>query len=258
MARPHALPRALAAAALGLAALACGPALAQASPAAAAPAAAQPAADSMARRTQACTFCHGDQGRAGPDGYYPRLAGKPAGYLYNQLRNFRDGRRHYGLMTRMVDTLSDAYLLEIARHFAALDLPYPPPAAPASPPPAAVLARGRTLALQGEPTTRLPACAQCHGARLTGALPDVPGLLGLPQDYLTAQLGGWRTGQRRAHAPDCMASVVQRLGDADAYAVVAWLALQPLPADPRPAPQRPPPVAGTPDIACGPPPGAAR
>jgi hypothetical protein len=26
------------------------------------------------------------------DGYYPRIAGKPAGYLYNQLLNFRDGR----------------------------------------------------------------------------------------------------------------------------------------------------------------------
>ena len=28
----------------------------------------------------ACTTCHGKEGRAGPDGYYPRIAGKPAGY----------------------------------------------------------------------------------------------------------------------------------------------------------------------------------
>jgi cytochrome c553 len=28
-----------------------------------------------------------------------RIAGKPAGYLYNQLLNFRDGRRNYPLMT---------------------------------------------------------------------------------------------------------------------------------------------------------------
>ena len=87
----------------------------------------------MAQRTLACTACHGEQGRAGPDGYYPRLAGKPAGYLYNQLLNFRDGRRQYGLMIHMVDVLSDAYLIDIARHFAALDVPYPPPAAPARP-----------------------------------------------------------------------------------------------------------------------------
>ena len=42
--------------------------------------AAAPFEDSMTQRTLACTACHGDQGRAGPDGYYPRLAGKPAGY----------------------------------------------------------------------------------------------------------------------------------------------------------------------------------
>ena len=33
---------------------------------------------------------------------------------------------------------------------------------------------------------------------LTGTLPAVPGLLGLPRDYLNAQLGNWRTHQRQA------------------------------------------------------------
>lgn len=213
--------------------------------------AAPPFEDSITERTRACTFCHGEQGRAGPDGYYPRLAGKPAGYLYHQLLNFRDGRRHYGLMTRMVDLLSDAYLLEMAQHFAALDVPYPPPPRPAVMPPEALLAQGRELALHGNPVTRLPACVQCHGERLTGALPDVPGLLGLPQDYLTAQLGGWRTGQRRAHAPDCMASVVQRLSDREAHAIVSWLALQPVPADASPARQQPEVPPGAPTLECG-------
>ncbi len=216
-----------------------------------APARAAPFQDDMAQRTLACTACHGEQGRAGPDGYYPRLAGKPAGYLYHQLLNFRDGRRHYGPMAGMVDVLSDDYLMEIARHFASLQVPYPPPAPLASPPPADIMARGRALALQGDASQRLPACVQCHGQRLTGALPDVPGLLGLPPDYLTAQLGGWRTGQRRAHAPDCMASIVQRLSDRDAYAVVSWLATQPVPADARPAPERPPLGAEWSSLTCG-------
>ena len=155
--------------------------------------------DSMAQRVLACTACHGDQGRAGPDGYYPRLAGKPAGYLHHQLLNFRDGRRHYGLMTRMLEPLSDAYLLEIAQHFAAQDAPYPPPAATLAAP-ATLLARGRQLALQGDAGKKLPACASCHGSALTGVLPATPGLLGLPRDYLSAQLGAWVHGQRRALA----------------------------------------------------------
>src|SRR5215213_3220510 len=88
--------------------------------------------DTMAQRTLACTACHGKEGKAAPDGYYPRIAGKPAGYLYNQLLNFRDGRRHYGLMARLLDPLSDAYLLEIAQYFSALDLPYAQPRAAAA------------------------------------------------------------------------------------------------------------------------------
>src|SRR4051794_3986058 len=103
--------------------------------------------DTMAQRTLACTACHGKEGRAAPDGYYPRIAGKPAGYLYNQLLNFREGRRHYGLMTRLIDPLSDAYLFEIAHYFAALDLPYPPPQRATLP--AAALERGRAIATQG-------------------------------------------------------------------------------------------------------------
>src|SRR6266496_3825766 len=89
--------------------------------------------DTMAQRTLACTPCHGKEGRAGPDGYYPRIAGKPAGYLYNQLLNFRDGRRHYGLMARLLDPLTDTYLLEIAQHFASLELPYAAPRSPSVP-----------------------------------------------------------------------------------------------------------------------------
>jgi len=198
--------------------------------------------NTMAQRTQACTVCHGKEGRAGPDGYYPRIAGKPAGYLYNQLLNFRDGRRHYGLMTRMLEPLSDAYLLEMAQYFAVLDAPYPPPAAQQPPPGADTLRRGRQLALQGDAARKLPACASCHGAALTGVQPATPGLLGLPRDYLNAQLGAWRAGQRRAHAPDCMADVARRMDLADVNAVAAWLATQPVPANSKPVASLPAPA----------------
>ncbi len=193
----------------------------------------RPIEDNMAERTRACTACHGEQGRAGPDGYYPRLAGKPAGYLHHQLRNFAEGRRHYGLMTRLVDPMSDAYMAEIAAHFASLHLPYPAPTPSGLP--AARLARGQALVQKGDPARGLPACVQCHGERLTGVLPHVPGLLGLPLDYLNAQLGAWQTGQRKAHAPDCMAEVVKRIPNEDLIAVSNWLASQRLPADTRPA-----------------------
>lgn len=184
--------------------------------------------DSIAQRMQACTVCHGKEGRATPDGYFPRIAGKPAGYLYNQLVNFRDGRRRYAPMAYLVEHLSDAYLHEIASHFATLDLPYAPP--PAAPVPAATLALGERLARQGDAARRLPACTRCHGERLAGAEPAIPGLVGLPRDYLLAQIGAWRSGERRAAAPDCMAGIVQRLQPHEIAALASWLAVQPPPA----------------------------
>lgn len=213
-------------------------------------AAAAPFQDTLAQRLQACTACHGDQGRAGPDGYYPRLAGKPAGYLYNQLINFKTGRRHYGLMTGLVDSLSDDYLMQIAQYFSALDLPYPKaiPAQSGS----AALARGQRLATQGDQALGIPACTQCHGTALTGVLPQAPGLLGLPRDYLNAQLGGWKTGQRHAAAPDCMGDIARKLSDADVNAVTQWLSSQQVPVPSRPAPVPPALPGGQVAVQCGP------
>lgn len=214
------LPAALLAA---LPLLACSPAAAQA------PALPQ---DPMAQRMQACTMCHGKEGRATPEGYFPRIAGKPAGYLYNQLANFRDGRRGNPVMTYLVEHLSDDYLREIARHFANLDLPYPP--APATTADAATLKRGETLVFQGDRQRQLPACAACHGQSLTGVNPAVPGLLGLPRDYLVAQLGAWRSGARRAHVPDCMKTIADRLSPEELGVVATWLAAQTPPAQAKP------------------------
>jgi cytochrome c553 len=196
----------------------------------------------MAERTAACTACHGTQGKAGPDGYYPRLAGKPAGYLYNQLRNFQEGRRHYTLMAGLLAPLGPEYLREMATYFSELDVPYPAPARSSAP--AAVLERGKTLVLQGDRALGIPACVQCHGQALTGVLPTTPGLLGLPRDYLNAQLGGWQTGQRKAHAPDCMAGIARKLGVDDLNAATQWLSSQPLPASTKPATQRPSAIVG--------------
>lgn len=197
------------------------------------------AADTMALRVQACTLCHGREGRATNAGYFPRIAGKPAGYLYNQLVHFRDGRRQNAAMARLLEHLTDDYLREIAEHFASLDLPYPPPQTRQAD--AQTLERGRQLVQQGDAAGRIPSCTQCHGARMTGVLPAMPGLLGLPRDYLIGQLGAWRTGQRHAAAPDCMREVALRLTPDDVSAVATWLSAQPVPAEARPVAAAPGP-----------------
>nr|WP_156779235.1 c-type cytochrome [Acidovorax sp. RAC01] len=196
--------------------------------------------EGMASRVLACTACHGKEGRATQEGYFPRIAGKPAGYLANQLINFRDGRRSYPQMTYLIEHLTDPYLHEMAAHFAALELPYAPPPAPQAA--AAALERGRLLVERGDAARDVPACVSCHGAAMTGVQPFIPGLLGLPRDYLNSQLGAWKTGQRRAQAPDCMAAIARKLTPDDVSAVSAWLAAQPVPGGGKPAAALPAPM----------------
>jgi cytochrome c553 len=188
--------------------------------------------DTIAQRAVACAACHGKQGQATRDGYFPRLAGKPAGYLFNQLINFREGRRRYPLMTYMVAHLSDDYLKEMALYFSDLHLPYPPTKAFSASP--QLLERGRALVLNGDPAKKLPSCVACHGEQLKGVQPSIPSLIGLPRDYINAQFGAWKDGVRRAAAPDCMADISKRLSPEDIGAVSTWLASQPVPDDMTP------------------------
>lgn len=214
----------------------------------AATAAPQTVPDTLDQRLLACATCHARvDARGNPvnDSFYPRLQGKPAGYLYHQLLNFRDGRRQYPLMTYLVDHLPDAYLREIAQHFAALPPTVLPPKASGLS--SAALERGRRLVVDGDAARKIPACVACHGTRLTGVQPNIPGLLGLPRDYVNAQFGAWRNKVRRAHAPDCMADITARLSLEDVAAISGWLAAQPMPLDPRPAES----IARPLPLACG-------
>ena len=191
--------------------------------------------DTMEARVEACVGCHGQHGRGVENVYFPRLAGKPAGYLYNQLVAFRDGRRKYTPMNYLLAYLPDAYLKKMAEYFAQQNHPSPPPVRPAVS--HEVLKRGQALTVQGEPSKQVPACMACHGPDLSGREPGIPGLLGLRADYISAQLGAWRYGTRTALAPDCMQLIAAHLTEADVAAVSAWLASLPVPANLRPIKQ---------------------
>lgn len=193
-------------------------------PAAAAP----PVPDTVAQRVLACTACHGREDRERQGSHVPRLSGKPAGYLFEQMRSFRDGRRIHQGMARLMEHLDDRYLRELAAHFAAQQ-PVRPATAPAAQD-AEAHARALRWLREGDRTRAIPPCAACHGEALTGVAPNVPGLLGLPAAYVSAQLGAWRQGHRTARAPDCMARIAQALPAPDIPAIAHTLAAQSLPA----------------------------
>jgi cytochrome c553 len=186
--------------------------------------------DTLQQRIAACTTCHGvhGEGKPGSD-FFPRLAGKPAAYLVRQMQGFQSGLRKYAPMEYTVRQLSPAYMQEIAEYFSAQQVPYS--RSPLPPVSAEALQRGEKLVNSGDPALKVPACASCHGSQLTGVEPSTPGLVGLPYDYISSQLGSWRTHTRAMKAPDCMALVASRLSPSDITAVAAWLASRQLPAD---------------------------
>lgn len=188
--------------------------------------------DSIAARVQGCVTCHGQSGQGTNNGYFPRIAGKPAAYLYNQLVAFRDGNRRYPPMNYLVAYLPDTYLREIAEHFAKQRPPFA--AREAASADAATMKRGQSLVTAGDASKGIPACIACHGAGLTGMEPGIPGLVGLRPNYIVAQLTRWRVGERHAAEPDCMKRVAARLSDTDITAVAAWLSQQYPPKNPSP------------------------
>ena len=81
------------------------------------------AADPQAGRTRAqtCTVCHGPLGvSVVPNA--PNLAGQPAIYLVEQLRNFRSGRRPHEVMAVIAKPLGDQEIEDLAAWFASLQV----------------------------------------------------------------------------------------------------------------------------------------
>lgn len=192
-------------------------------------------ADPMQQRVAACASCHGAHGEGLPgEVAIPRLAGKPAAYLLQQLEAFQAGDRHHAPMEYVVRQLSPAYLRRIADYFAAQQVPYrkqPVPALSAD-----AMQRGEQLVKHGDASRGIPSCQSCHGDTLTGVQPLMPGLAGLSYAYIDAQLDAWRNHQRSTDGPGCMVVVANRMTGSDVQAVAAWLASQPPPADLHPLP----------------------
>lgn len=193
------------------------------------------APDTIAARVQGCATCHGTSGQGTPDANFPRIAGKPAGYLFNQLQNFRDGRRSYPPMNYLLQYLHDDYFTDMAAFFAAQHIAFAPPETGALP--ANQLAAGAQLVHKGDAAHGIPPCVACHGVELTGINPGIPGLIGLHSRYISGQIEAWRAGTRHAKPPDCMSDIARRLSETQITAVAAWLASQPAPAISTPAAQ---------------------
>jgi thiosulfate dehydrogenase len=170
----------------------------------------------------ACDSCHGEDGGGNEQAGFPRLAGLDATYIENQLHAYKRGQRKNPVMVGMAASLNEQDIKDVAAWYAGLN-----PVSHAQAPATISTSVGEQLANYGDMAMRgLPACFQCHGPGGSGVGKAFPPLAGQPYSYLLAQLKAWQSGARSGDPQGMMKSVVNKLTDADAESVAAYLATQ--------------------------------
>jgi cytochrome c553 len=165
----------------------------------------------------ACARCHGAEGQAPLSNRVPVLQGQPAEYLVASLQAYAEGTRRSGIMQPLAADLQQEDMRRLADYYAGLRSSKTAPKASDVQP----IESGRKLALEGAPTTGIPACITCH----VGSGTIVPHLAGQHAAYLAGQLRLWKIGDRSATGgASMMAPIAQRLNDDQIAAVSAYFA----------------------------------
>lgn len=72
-------------------------------------------------KAQICTVCHGPMG-LGQMPNAPNLAGQPEGYLTEQLKHFRNGKRQNEVMAVIARNLTDTEIDDLATWFSSIQI----------------------------------------------------------------------------------------------------------------------------------------
>lgn len=172
-----------------------------------------------------CARCHGAAGTGRAVGAFPNLAILSPLYMRNALTSFGSGRRWSAYMQTIADQLSPAQIDAVADYYARQPKVKSLAAATFAVP-AADVAYGSTIALQGIRAQKIGACAGCH-ALADADVRAYPRLNGQNEDYLINQLRLFRAGGRgNSGRYNPMMAVAKNLTDRDIGAVSAYYAAQ--------------------------------
>jgi cytochrome c553 len=158
---------------------------------------------------QACAACHGDQGIP-IDTTIPVIWGQLEGYLYIQLRDYKNGARKNAIMTQIASTLERKEMFDIAAYFAAKPWPdLQQPRASASDANRAATADSSI------------GCTGCHLEKYQGT-GTAPRLAGQSEAYLLKNMEDFASGSR-GNNPG-MTSLMKATGAGDFPSLAAYLA----------------------------------
>lgn len=171
---------------------------------------------------EACTRCHGREGRARDTTAFPRLDLQTEGWLLAQMQAYASGRRPSGVMQTATTGLTTPDMTWLARHFASAGGQPAGAVVPPSDP------AGEAIFLRGAPEHGVPACVACHAADAAARDRAYPALLGQHAGHIERQLALYRDGKRRTtDEAQLMSTIAGRMTDEQVHAVAAYLSSQP-------------------------------
>ena len=167
------------------------------------------ASGDVAAKAQVCAACHGQNGNS-TDPQYPVLARQNARYIYLQLKDFKEGRRHDPQMDPMAAPLSRDDMLALADYFSKQK--QAPVGFKADP---AKVAAGRKKSDE-------VLCPMCHLGEFAGQN-EIPRVAGQHYQYVKKQLSDFKA-RRRTNDAGNMTAVAGTLSDDDIENLAQYIA----------------------------------
>jgi cytochrome c553 len=164
---------------------------------------------SVEAKMQVCTACHGPNGNS-TDPQYPVLAGQNARYIYLQLRDFKEGRRHDPQMDPMAASLTRDDMLALADFFSKQKQA------------STSFKADPVKVAAGKKKTDEVLCPMCHLGEFAGQN-EIPRVAGQHYAYVKKQLGDFKA-KRRTNDAGNMTSVAGTLSDDDIENLAQYIA----------------------------------
>jgi cytochrome c553 len=166
-------------------------------------------ADATKDKAQTCVACHGPNGNS-TDPQYPILAGQTARYIFVELRDFKEGRRHDPQMDPMAANLTPDDMLAVADYFSKQTKT-----------PNGFHADGAKVSLGAKKSDEV-LCTMCHSGGFLGQN-EIPRVAGQHYAYIKKQLSDFKA-RRRTNDAGNMTSVAGTLSDADIENLAQYIA----------------------------------
>ena len=179
-----------------------------------------------AGKSELCQGCHGADGMTvNPE--CPNLAGQKPGYIFKQVVDFQQGKRHNDTMTAMAGLAGSVQdLKDISAYYGEQKVMEGSRYMMGAPTDKKKIAAGKKIYLNGNPRTGLYGCVNCHGKNGKGKSETnqiFPVIGGQTKDYLAKQLKDFRKADRTNDPANMMMDIAKKLSDQEIDELTEYL-----------------------------------